>query len=130
MDVISVAVAVLAITFVVLALFAIPTFIEARKTAVAAREFLSRTDMELQPVLKDLREIVDDLKAMTAEASEKAGNVTLFMEALGETGHNLRIINSVMGTIAGVMSSSSLWITGTKAAGKFILNRILKKGGQ
>lgn len=130
MVVISISVAIVAATFLILAVFAIPAFIEARKTAVAAREFLTRTDMELQPVLKDLREIIDDLKAMAAEASEKTGDVKLFMEALGETGRNLRVINTVVGAVAGVLSTSSLWITGAKVAGKFILNRVSKKGGK
>src|SRR5690242_19338581 len=111
MVVITVSVAIVAATFLILAVFAIPAFIEARKTAVAAREFLARTDMELQPALRDLRLIIDDLKFVVAEASDKTGNVKLFMEALGDTGRNLRIINSVVGTVAGTLSTSSLWIT-------------------
>ena len=130
MVVISISVAIVAVTFLVLAVFAIPAFIEARKTAVAAREFLTRTDMELQPALRDLRLIIDDLRQMAAEASEKTGDVRLFMEALGDTGRNLRIINSVVGTVARVLSTSSLWITGAKAAGNLILNRLSKKGGK
>ncbi|MCM2356897.1 MAG: DUF948 domain-containing protein [Geobacteraceae bacterium] len=130
MVVISIAVSVVAITFVVLAFFAIPAFIEARRTAVAAREFLSRTDMELQPALKDLRLLIDDLKLMAADAAEKTGEVQLFMEALGDTGRNLRIINSVVGAVAGALSTSSLWLTGAKVAGKFIMDRVTKKGGK
>lgn len=130
MDVISISVAVVAITFVILAVFAIPAFIEARKTAVAAREFLARTDMELQPALRDLRLIIDDLKFVVAEASEKTGDIKLFMEALGDTGRNLRTINTVVGTVSGVLSTSSLWITGARAAGRLILNRFSKKGEQ
>jgi len=130
MDVISISGAIVAATFLILAVFAIPAFIEARKTAIAAREFLARTDMELQPALRDLRLIIDDLKFVVAEASEKTGDIKLFMEALGDTGRNLRTINSVAGTVAGFLSSSALWVTGAKVAGKFILNRVSKKGGK
>ena len=128
MVVISISVAVVAVTFVILAVFAIPAFIEARKTAVAAREFLARTDMELQPALRDLRLIIDDLKFVVAEASEKTGDIKNFMEALGDAGHNLRVINSVVGVVAGALSTSSLWLTGARAAGRLILNRFSKKG--
>ncbi|HEY6871972.1 MAG TPA: DUF948 domain-containing protein [Geobacteraceae bacterium] len=128
MDVISIAVVVVAVTIVILAVFAIPAFIEARKTAVAAREFLAHTDTELQPALKNLHLIIHDLKEMTAEAAEKTGDVKLFMEALGDTGRNLRTINAVVGAVAGVLSTSSLWITGAKAAGRLIRNRFSKKG--
>jgi len=128
--VLSISVAIVALTFVVLAVFAIPAFVEARKTAVAAREFLARADMELQPALRDLRLIIDDLKLMVAEASEKTGNLRLFMDALGDMGHNLRVINTVVGAVTGTLATSSLWIAGAKAAGTFFLNRITKKGGK
>ena len=128
MDVISISVAVVAVTFVILAVFAIPAFIEARKTAVAAREFLARTDMELQPALRDLRLIIDDLKFVIAEASEKTGDIKTFMEALGDAGRNIRVINSVVGVVAGTLTTSSLWLTGARAAGRLILNRFSKKG--
>jgi uncharacterized protein YoxC len=130
MDVISIAIVVVAITFVILTVFAIPAFIEARKTAVAARDFLAHTDMELQPALRDLRLIIDDLKTVIMEASEKTGEMKLFMEALGDTGRNLRTINTVVGAVAGTLSTSSLWLTGAKAAGRLILNRFSKKGGK
>ncbi len=128
MVVISISVAIVAATFLILAVFAIPAFIEARKTAIAAREFLARTDMELQPALRDLRLIIDDLKFVVAEASEKTGDIKTFMEALGDTGRNLRVINSVVGVVAGTLSTSSLWITGARAAGRLIFNRFSKKG--
>jgi len=128
MVVISISVAIVAATFLILAVFAIPAFIEARKTAIAAREFLARTDMELQPALRDLRLIIDDLKFVVAEASEKTGDIKLFMEALGDTGRNLRVINSIAGPVAGALSTSSLWMTGARAAGRLILNRFSKKG--
>ena len=127
MIVISIAVAIMAITFVVLAVFTIPTFIEARKTAKAARDFLARTDTELQPVLKDLRAILTDVKNMSSEASEKAEDVRHCMEAIGDTGRYLKTINTVMGTVAGAVSTSSLWLTGAKVAGKFIFDRVSKK---
>ncbi len=130
MVVISISVAIVAATFLILAVFAIPAFIEARKTAIAAREFLARTDMELQPALRDLRLIIDDLKFVVAEASEKTGDIKLFMEALGDTGRNLRVINSIAGPVAGALSTSSLWMTGARAAGRLILNRFSKKGAK
>jgi uncharacterized protein YoxC len=130
MDVISISVAIMAITFVALAAFAIPAFIEARKSAVAAREVLTRTDMELQPVLKDLRAIITDLKIMTANAAENTGDVKLFMEALGDTGRYLKTINTVVGAVAGMVTASSIWMTGAKVAGKLIIDRVSKKGGK
>ncbi len=128
MVVISVSVVIVAITFVILVVFAIPALIEARKSAKAFQEFVTRTDAELQPALKNLHMIIHDLKDMTAEAALKTGDVKLFMEALGDTGRNLRTINTVVGAVAGVLSTSSLWITGVRAAGRLVLERLSKKG--
>jgi hypothetical protein len=86
--------------------------------------------MELQPALRDLRLIIDDLKFVVAEASEKTGDIKTFMEALGDTGRNLRSINNVVGAVAGVLSTSALWMTGARAAGRLIINRFSKKGEQ
>ena len=127
--VISIAVAIMAVTFVVLAAYMIPAFIEARKAAFAAREFLSRTDMELQPVLHDLRAIITDLKRITTGAAEKTEDVKLFMEALGDTGRYLKTINVVVGTVAGAISASSLWLSGAKVTGMFLYDRLTKKKG-
>jgi uncharacterized protein YoxC len=128
--VISIAVATMAITFVVLAVYMIPAFIEVRKTALAAREFLTRTDMELQPVLQDLRAIITDLKGITYGAAEKTEDLKLFMEALGDTGRYLKTINAVVGTVAGAISASSLWLSGARVAGMFLYDRLTKKGGK
>jgi uncharacterized protein YoxC len=130
MVIITISVAIVAFTFVVLAAFAIPAFIEARKTAAAAREVLTRTDMELQPVLKDLRAIITDLKIMTDGAAQNTDDVKLFMEALGDTGRYLKTINTVVGAVAGMVTASSIWMTGAKVAGKLIIDRISKKGGK
>jgi uncharacterized protein YoxC len=127
--VISIAAIVVAITLVVLAVFMIPTFIEARKTAMATRDFLTRTDRELQPVLHDLRAVISDLKGMTSGATEGAEDLKLFMGALGDTGRYVRTINTVVGTVANVVSTSSLWLSGARVAGKYLYDRISKKGG-
>lgn len=127
MILISIAAAVVAITFVVFALFTIPTFIEARKTAIAARDFISRTDSELQPALKELRIVIGDLKTLTSEAAEQAGEVKMCIEAIGDTGRHLKTINSIVGTVAGAVSGSSLWWTGAKVAGKFMIERATKR---
>jgi hypothetical protein len=52
------------------------------------------------------------------------------MDAIGDTGRGLRTINSVIGTVAGVMSRSTLWLTGAKVTGSFILDKIIKKRGE
>ena len=130
MDIVGIAAVIVALTLVVLAAFLIPAVIEIRKTASALRDFVTGTDSELKPLLRDLQLTLADLKAITGEASTRTDDVKCFMEALGDAGRNLRTINSVVGSVSGVLASSSMWLTGARVAGKFIIERISRKGGK
>ncbi len=129
MGLIPLAVAVMAITLVVLAAFMIPAFIELRKTATAAREFLVGKESELKPIIRDLQETLADLRVLTQGAAENVEDVRVFMESMGDAGRSIQTINTVVGGVATVVGRSSLWLTGAKVAGKFILDRIIKKRG-
>jgi uncharacterized protein YoxC len=124
---IGVAVVVMAVTMVILVAFLIPVCIEIRKTATAMREFIAGTESDLKPVLYELRKTLHELKSITEGAATKTEDVKQFMEALGDTGRNLRTINNVVGAMAGVLASSSAWITGARVAGSFLLERLSKK---
>ena len=129
MVVLSIAAAVVAVTLVVLVAFMIPAIIEIRKSAVEFRVMANRLDSELQPILHELRGTLADLQILTESASERAGNVATFLDAIGDTGRNLRVINSVAGAVAGAITSSSMWLTGTRVAAKFIIDRLIQKKG-
>jgi uncharacterized protein YoxC len=129
MGLIPLSVAVMAITLVVLAAFMIPAFIELRKTAAAAREFLVGKESELKPIIRDLQEAMADLRVLTQGAAENVDEVKVFMESVGDAGRSIQTINTVVGGVATVIGRSSLWLTGAKVAGKFIIDRISKKRG-
>ncbi len=129
MGIIPISVAVMAITLVVLAAFIIPAFVELRKTVIATREFLTSTETELKPIIKDLRETLADLRVLTEGTADKVEDVRTFMEAVGDTGRNLRTINTVIGSAAGLLGGASIWLNGAKVAGRLILERISKKRG-
>ena len=124
---ISLAAVLVAITLVVLAAFLIPAFIEIRKTAASLREFIECTDSELKPLLHELHQTITELKIIAEVAASKSEDMKTFMEALGDTGRNLRTINHVVGSAAGVLATSSAWVVGARAAGKLILERLSKK---
>jgi uncharacterized protein YoxC len=130
MTLIGIAAAVAAIALILLVAFIIPVLVEIRKAVVMSRETLASIQSDLRPVLKELRETLADIKAVTGGVSEKVDDVKEFMDAIGDTGRGLRTINSVIGTVAGVMSRSTLWLTGAKVTGSFILDKIIKKRGE
>jgi uncharacterized protein YoxC len=55
MGIIDIAAAVIAVTFIVLVAFLIPALIEVRKAAVSVRRYVTDVDLQMQPILKELR---------------------------------------------------------------------------
>jgi uncharacterized protein YoxC len=125
--IIDLAVAVMAVTLAVVAAFMIPAFIEIRKTAAATRAFITYAESELKPALRELQETLTELNGISMAVASRTEDIKTFMEAMGDTGRNLRTINNVIGAVAGVVAGSSAWITGARVAGKLILERFSKK---
>jgi len=121
--------AVTALTLVVLAFCLIPVLLELKQTAVSLRNFSDTLQLELKPLIKDLRATVADIQVVTNSAAANADGVSVFLEELGHAGHNIRMINRIIGVASTVVSGSSTWLTGARVAGKFIADRLLKKNG-
>ena len=127
MTILGLAAAVAAITMVVLAAFLIPAIIEIRKTAEATRQFITRTDEELRPILAELRTTLADLRTVSDGVAEKVDDLKVFMDGVGETGRGLKTISHVVGSVSGLLANSSLWVSGARVAGKFVWDKFAKK---
>lgn len=127
MIIINIAAVVVAIAVVALVISLIPLIKELRTTAVTVRESVIRMEAEIQPTMKELHDALADLNVLTAGVAEKVEDVQCFMAAVGETGRGLRTISSVVGGAAGAVARSSLWLTGAKVAGSYMLERFTKK---
>jgi uncharacterized protein YoxC len=129
MEIIAIAAAVIAITFIVLVGFMIPALIEIRKAAVSVRMYMTDVESQLKPVLKELGELTVNMRVMTDAISSRTGEVKAFMEALGDTGRNISKINVVADEAVSFLCKSSMWIKGLQAASRYAVERILQKGG-
>jgi uncharacterized protein YoxC len=130
MTLIGLAVIIMAIAVVAVTVVLIPALIELRKTVVTTREFIERTETELKPLISEIHETVADLKNLTATVSAGSENLKELFEVAGDTGRGLRTISSIVNGVSGVVSSSSLWLTGAKVAGTFILERLKNRKQQ
>ncbi|BDV43858.1 hypothetical protein GURASL_27810 [Geotalea uraniireducens] len=129
MTIAGIAVVIMAVALVVLVAFMIPTLIEIRKAALGVQHFAEQTRLELKPVISELERTVADLKIVTQGVAARVDDVQTFMEAVGDTGRNIRTINSVISSVASLAATSSVWMTGARVAGKFLAERIAKKRG-
>ena len=119
--------AVTAIGIVVLVFALIPVLQELKKTALSLRESSDTLLKELKPLIQELRETVADIQVVTSSAAANADGVNLLLEELGHAGHNIRMINRILGMASQVASASSVWMTGARVAGKYIADRLIKK---
>jgi len=127
MEIVAIAALVVAIAFVALVCFLIPVLVELRKTAVVVRTSIHNAESQWQPVLTELRELTANLLILTDGIASKTDDVKYLMTSLGDTGRNISRINAVIGNVAGLLCTSSLWMTGFKAAGRYAIDRIAKK---
>ena len=129
MIILNIAAIVVAIAVVALVVALIPLIKELKTTAVTVREMAVRVQTDIQPAMQELHNTLAELNVLTSGVAEKVEDVQCFMSAVGETGRGLRTISSVVGGAAGAISKTSLWLTGAKVAGSYLLDRFTKKRG-
>jgi len=125
----GIALIILVIAFCVLVLTLIPTILTVKRTAESVGSLADMVQQELKPTLQELTAVLSDLRTVGGEVAEHAEGVKQFMAALGETCTNLNTINRTVGAVTGVLSTTSAWVTGAKVAGKYVVERYLKKRG-
>jgi uncharacterized protein YoxC len=120
---------VTAVTLVVMAFCLIPVLMELRKTAMSLRSVAESLDAEIKPLIRELRDTVADIQVVTSSTAANADGVNLLLEELGHAGHNIRMINKVIGIVSNVTATSSAWMAGARVAGKVFAEKLIKKGG-
>lgn len=115
--------------FAVLVLTLIPTLLTVKRTAASVGELAEMINTELRPSLQELQTVLTELKTVGGGVAEHTDDVRRFMAALGESGEKLHTINRTVGTVTGVLQTTSVWATGAKVAGRYLLERYLNKRG-
>lgn len=129
MTIIIISSVVAALAIVVVAVFMIPAIMEFRETVRIVRSTIIEVDKKLNPILEDVEKVAGNLKTITDATAAKMGKVEAMMAALGETGENVHKINSVISGLMLLYNRPATYWTGTKAAWKYVVERMKKKGG-
>jgi uncharacterized protein YoxC len=129
MSLTGIALVIIAASIVILVLMLIPAIATIKRTAASVGSLSDMIQTELKPTLQELTAVLAELKTVGGGVAEHTNDVTRFMTALGETGTNLSTINRSVSVVTGVLSATSTWATGAKVAGKYLLERYLKKRG-
>lgn len=125
----GIALLLIALAACLLALTLVPTLLAVKRTAASVGSLSDMLQQELRPTIKELNEILVELRTVGGGVAEHTDDVKRFMAALGETGTNLSAINRSVGVVTNVLNTTSVWATGARVAGKYIIERYLKKRG-
>lgn len=125
----GIALIIIAVALCILVLTLIPTILTIKKTAVSVGSLAEMVQNELKPTLQELTSVLAEMKTIGGGIAEHTDDVKRFMSAVGETGTNLSTINRSLGVVTGVLNTTTAWATGAKVAGKYMLERYLKKRG-
>lgn len=120
---------VIAVAFCILVLALIPTLMTVKRTAESVASLSDMLQKELKPAIQELTNVLTELKTVGGGMAEHTDDVKEFMSALGETGNNLHTINRSVRIVTNVLNTTTVWASGAKVAGKYLLERYLKKRG-
>ncbi len=125
----GIALIIITIAICILVVTLVPTILAARRSFESVGALSEMVHKELKPTIQELTSVLSELKTVGGGVVEHTDDVKRFMSALGETGTNLHTINRTVGAVTNVLSTTSVWATGAKVAGKYVLESYLKKRG-
>ena len=129
MSLTGIALIIIAVAFLILVLTLLPAIATIKRTAASVGSLSDMVQTELKPTIQELTAVLTELKTVGGGVAEHTNDVTRFMTALGETGTNLSTINRSVSMVTGVLNTTSAWAAGAKVAGKYVLERYLRKRG-
>lgn len=122
-----VAALIAAISVAVLVLFLIPAVQSVKQTAQSVSALADLLTNELKPTIKELNQVLAELKTVGGGVAEHTDDVKRFMSALGDTGTQISTINRSVGAVTGLLNQAGAVATGVKVAGTYLLESYLKR---
>ena len=86
----------LVVVFLLLVLGMVPAFVQLRRTARQAEDFLRVVELELRPALIDLKEVIRNLNRASDQVAGGIEKVGGTLEAIAEVGQTVRDANKLI----------------------------------
>ncbi|RMH08605.1 MAG: DUF948 domain-containing protein [Nitrospirae bacterium] len=121
---------VVAVAFVVLVGYVIPTVLQLRRTVMQSERLLAQLNHELPALLKALKGTSEDVHAITTQAREGLDQASMLFKAMGEMGQTIhRVHGIVRGKGSAVVLRLASLLAGVRAASSTIKQRRHHKEG-
>ena len=127
MSLAALAALIAAVAVVILVAVMIPAVLSIKKTAQSVSALADLLTSELKPTIRELNQVLTELKTVGGGVAEHTDDVKRLMSALGETGTQLTTINRSVGAVTGVLQQAGIWATGVKVAGRYLLEGYIKR---
>ncbi|RMH35557.1 MAG: DUF948 domain-containing protein [Nitrospirae bacterium] len=119
-----------AVAFVVLVGYVIPTVIQLKRTVAESERLLARLNSELPFILKDLKSTTDNVRTITDQARVGVQQASALFHALEEVGETVQRIHGILrGKSGAVVMGLTSVLAGVKAATTKLKEHAAKKGG-
>ena len=121
---------VVAVAFLVLVGYLVPTVIQLRRTVAQSERLLAQVNNELPRLFKELKGTSENVHALTTQAKEGVDRVSVLMNAIGQVGDTVsQVHGAVKGKSGAIMMNLVRVLSGMKAAATTIKDRVHKEGG-
>ena len=128
--VVEIAVAVIAVAFVVLVGYLVATLIQVKKTVAESEQLISHLNADMPLLIKDLQGVTENARAMTDRAREGVEHAATLLHAVGEMGDAVHRVNeAVRGQSSHLLTNVTSVVAGLRAATSLIRQRLVKEGG-
>jgi uncharacterized protein YoxC len=116
------------VLFLVLVSGMVPAFLQIRRTARQAEEFLRVTELELKPALAELKEAIRHLNRLSEQVTGGMEKVGGTLEAIKETGETVRIANDLVQQIVFPrLITGAAFMTGLRAGLRTLVARLVRR---
>ena len=122
---------VIAVAFVVLVGYIVPTVIQIRRAVTQFEHLLSHVNDALPRILKEVRQTNNNIQTISVQAREGVERASVLMKALGDVGQTVTQVHGVVRQRGVAVASNLLRVLlGMRAAATTIKDRVQKEGGQ
>ena len=121
---------VVAVAFVVLVGYVIPTVVQLRRTVAQSERLLAQLNSQLPELLKDIRVTTQNVQAISTQAKQGLDRASVLFNALGSIGDTVDQVHSaVRGQSAALILKAAGMFQGVKAIATTIKARLHKAEG-
>ena len=121
---------VIAVAFLVLVGYLVPTVIQLRRTVAQSERLLAQVNNELPRLLKEVKGTSENVHVLTTQAREGINRASVLMNAIGEVGDTVHQVHgAVKGKSSAIIMNLVRVFSGMKAAATTIKGRVNKEGG-